>query len=45
MAALFGVSHGGVVAIMFVGALLLLVASLSELAREIRLHIETMGLD
>src|SRR5271165_183367 len=39
MAALFGVSHGGVVAVMFVVALVLLMASLSELTREIRLHL------
>ncbi len=45
LAALAGVSHGGLVATMFVVALILLMASLAELAREIRLHVATMGLD
>ena len=45
LAALAGVSHGGIAAVMFVVALILLMASLAELAREIRLHLATMGLD
>ena len=45
LAALVGVAHGGVVAMMFVVALALLMASLADLAREIRLQIATMGLD
>jgi Protein of unknown function (DUF2721) len=45
LAALVGVAHGGVVAVMFVVALALLMASLADLAREIRVHMATMGLD
>jgi hypothetical protein len=45
LAALVGFAHGGLVAVMFVVALALLMASLVDLAREIRVHIATMGLD
>jgi amino acid transporter len=45
LAALVGFAHGGLVAVMFVVALALLMASLVALAREIRVHIATMGLD
>ena len=45
LAALVGVAHGGIVAMMFVVALALLMASLADLAREIRVHMATMGLD
>jgi hypothetical protein len=45
LAALVGVAHGGIVATMFVVALALLMASLANLAREIRVHMATMGLD
>ena len=45
LAALFGFSHGGLMAVMFVVALALLVISLVELAREIRVHMATMHLD
>jgi hypothetical protein len=45
LAALAGLGHGGVVALMFVVALALLIASLIQLAREIRLHMKTMHLD
>ncbi len=45
VAALFGLSHGGLMAVMFVVALALLVISLVELAREIRVHMATMHLD
>ncbi len=45
LAALFGFSHGGFMAVMFVVALALLVVSLVELAREIRVHMATMHLD
>ena len=41
LAALVGLGHGGVVAVMFVIALALLVASLVELTREIRIHMAT----
>ena len=43
--ALVGLGHGKVVAMMFVAALALLMASLVELTREIRLQIKTMRLD
>ena len=45
LAALFDVAHGRIVAVMFVIALALLMASLTDLAREIRIHLATMGLD
>ena len=45
LAALFGFGHGGFMAVMFVVALALLVISLVELAREIRVHMATMHLD
>jgi len=45
MAALVGISHGGVVAAMFIVALALLMASLVQFAREIRLHMATMHVD
>jgi len=45
LAALVGFANGGLVAVMFVFALALLMASLVDLAREIRVHIATMGLD
>jgi len=45
LAALAGLAHGGVVAVMFVVALALLMASLIDLAREIRLHSATIHLD
>ena len=44
-AALLGLGHGGIVALMFVVALALLMAALIELTREIRVHLATMGLD
>jgi hypothetical protein len=43
--ALVGIGHAGVVAMMFVAALALLMVSLVELAREIRVHRATMHLD
>jgi len=45
LAALVGLSHGGIVAVMFVVALALLIASLVELTREIRLHMTTLRVD
>ncbi len=45
LAALAGFGHGGIVAMMFVVALALLIASLIELAREIRVHMGMMLLD
>ena len=45
LAALAGIAHGGVVAFMFVVALALLMASLIDLAREIRLQSATIHLD
>jgi Protein of unknown function (DUF2721) len=45
LAALAGISHGGVMAMMFVVALALLMVSLVELTREIRVHMATMHLD
>ncbi len=45
LAALVGLAHGGIVAVMFVVALALLMASLIELAREIRVQMATMVLD
>jgi hypothetical protein len=45
LAALFGLSHSGVVAVMFMVALALLMASLVQLTQEIRLHMATMNLD
>ena len=44
-AALVGFGHGGIMAAMFVVALALLIVSLIELTREIRVHIATMHLD
>jgi Protein of unknown function (DUF2721) len=43
--ALIGIGHAGVVALMFVVALALLMVSLVELTREIRIHMKTMHLD
>ena len=45
LAGLLGIGHGGVVAVMFMVALALLIASLIQFAREIRLHMATMHLD
>ena len=45
LAALVGFGHGGIVAVLFVIALALLIASLVELAREIRLHIAMAHFD
>ncbi len=45
LAALVGLAHGGIVAVMFVVALALLMASLIELTREIRVQMATMVLD
>ena len=45
LAALVGFGHGGIVPVMFVIALALLIASLIELTREIRLHMRTMRVD
>jgi hypothetical protein len=45
MAALGGYGHGAVVAIMFTGALGLLMVSLVNLALEIRLQLATIGVD
>ena len=45
LAALAGISHGGIVAAMFVVALALLIASLVQFAREIRLQMATAHLD
>jgi hypothetical protein len=44
VAALAGVGHAGVVALMFAVSLALLMASLVELTREIRVHAATLGL-
>jgi hypothetical protein len=44
-AALLGVGHGAIVAVMFVVALALLMACLVNLALEIRIQLTTMGLD
>jgi hypothetical protein len=43
--ALLGVGHGAIVAVMFVAALALLMASLVNLALEIRIQLATMSLD
>ena len=45
VAALVGFGHGGIMAAMFVVALALLMVSLVELTREIRVHMATMHLD
>jgi sterol desaturase/sphingolipid hydroxylase (fatty acid hydroxylase superfamily) len=45
LAALVGLGHGVVMAAMFVVALVLLMVSLVELTREIRVHMKTMHLD
>jgi len=45
LAALVGIGHGGIIALMFTGALALLMASLVELTREIRIHMANMHLD
>jgi len=45
MAALAGFGHGGIMAAMFAVALALLMVSLIELTREIRVHMATMHLD
>jgi Protein of unknown function (DUF2721) len=45
LAALVGIGHAGLVALMFTVSLALLMASLVELTREIRVHAATMGLD
>ena len=44
-AALLGVGHGAIVAVMFVVALALLTTCLVNLALEIRIQLATMGLD
>ncbi len=43
--ALLGAGHGGLATIMFVIELSLLMASLVELTREIRIHMTTMHID
>jgi Flp pilus assembly protein TadB len=45
LAALVGIGHGVIMAAMFVVALVLLMVSLVELTREIRVHMKTMHLD
>jgi Protein of unknown function (DUF2721) len=45
LTALIGIGHGQVVATMFALALLLLMASLVQLAREIRVYMEHMHLE
>jgi Protein of unknown function (DUF2721) len=45
LSALIGIGHAGVAALMFVVALALLMVSLVELAREIRILMKTMHLD
>ena len=45
IATILGISHGGIVAVMFMIALALLIASLVQSALEIRLHSATMRLD
>jgi hypothetical protein len=45
VAALIGYGHGGIVALMFALALTLLMASLVQLAREIRIHMAHMHLE
>lgn len=45
LAALVGVSHGGIVALMFAISLALLMASLVGLTFEIRVYMKTMHLD
>jgi hypothetical protein len=45
VAALVGLGHGGMVALMFAISLALLMASLVELTREIRVDMATMRLD
>jgi hypothetical protein len=45
LAGLLGIGHGQVVAVMFVLALMLLMASLVQLAREIRVYIAHMHLE
>jgi len=45
LSARVGVGHGGIVAMMFALSLALLMASLVELTREIRVYTATMGLD
>lgn len=45
LAALVGIGHGGIVAVMFMAALALLMASLIQFTQEIRLHMATMHLD
>ncbi len=45
LAALAGIGHGGIVAVMFVVALALLIAALVQFAREIRLQMATAHLD
>ncbi len=44
-AALLGVGHGVIVALMFVAALILLSASLVNLALELRVHMSTITID
>ena len=44
-AALAGIGHGRIIATMFAGSLALLMASLVELTREIRVHMANMHLD
>jgi Protein of unknown function (DUF2721) len=45
LAALLGIGHGHIVALMFVVSLGLLIASLVELTREIRVHMANMHLE
>jgi Protein of unknown function (DUF2721) len=44
-AALIGIGHGGIVALMFAASLALLMAALVELTLEIRIHMASMHLD
>lgn len=45
LAGLIGIGHGGIVAMMFAVSLALLMASLVDLTREIRVYMATMHLD
>jgi hypothetical protein len=45
LAALVGIGHGQIIALMFVVSLALLMAALVELAREIRIHMANMHLE
>lgn len=45
LAGLLGMGHGGIVAVFFTVALILLMVALGDLAREVRLQISTMHLE